>query len=490
VEISEERKQTLRRMRAGTHWAADILPDGYERAPEYLQCIEHGLHFDSVIGYVEQGGGVLTHSTTAAEAADLADASREKFAPSYDALWDRTFDAWASEDVRDSDEYIGGQARNWTNHVRGNEIAIKPINRVTEEEAKLFIAQLPLGVDGRRKIKQHFARLSKGALKQNWIRFCPFEDVKIKAPRTVEDDPTKFYHPGDEYPLILEGARDEDAREYFGFSMGCGPRPNEGKAFRWEDINLAGKKLTFRFGRDGSPTKGGRPLTVDMLPEAEQWLIRRVNRLHGGSPPTNGVIFGKTRGKDKGGAYARNYNFGLNDTLRAAGIDPQERGLYGLRHGFCTALANGFYGPGWEDASKAQKLMRHKKLETTLVYYHVLEETLEEKANQSKTITSLDDFPPKADGAFGADPFSNEDDFRGSERANPSESFQIRKGRSGTDANGPFRGLAKRQQKQYFPNDRARVHASPCSRHVTRSHMIKDRHGTLTAPRRDKRTRT
>jgi len=55
-------------------------------------------------------------------------------------------------------------------------------------------------------------------------------------------------------------------------------------------------------------------------------------------------------------------------------------------------LANGFYGPGWEDASKAKKLMRHKKLETTLVYYHVLDETVEEKARQSKAMTNPDDF--------------------------------------------------------------------------------------------------
>jgi len=67
---------------------------------------------------------------------------------------------------------------------------------------------------------------------------------------------------------------------------------------------------------------------------------------------------------------------------------------------------------------------------------------------------------------------------------------QIEKGRPGTDPNGPFRGLAKLQQKQHFPNDHARVHASPCSRHVTRSHMIKHRHGTLTAPRRDNGTQT
>jgi integrase len=385
----------------------------------------------AAVGRPVSAGAPVLSNITAAEAAHLADASREKFAPSYNALWDRTFEAWASE--RESAEYIAGQARNWKNHVRDSDIANLPINRVTEEEAKLFIGQLSLGVDGKRKIKQHFARLSRGAFKQSWISFCPFEDVKIKAPRTVEDDPTKFYHPANEYPLILEYARDEDAREYFGFSMGCGPRPNEGKAFRWEDINLAGKKLTFRFGREGSPTKGGKPLTVDMLPEAERWLIHRINRLHGGSQPTDGVIFGKTGGKKKGKAYARGYTFHLNATLKAAGIEPQARGLYGFRHGFCTSLANGFYGPGWEDASKAKKLMRHKKLETTLIYYHVLDETVEEKAKQSKAITNPDDFPPKADGAFGADPFSNEDDFRGSERANPSESFPKEKGRSGTD---------------------------------------------------------
>jgi hypothetical protein len=46
------------------------------------------------------------------------------------------------------------------------------------------------------------------------------------------------------------------------------------------------------------------------------------------------------------------------------------------------------------------------------------------------------------------------------------------KGRPDTDPKGPFRGLAKRQQEQYFP------------------HMIKDRHGTLTAPRLDNETQT
>jgi hypothetical protein len=157
----------------------------------------------------------------------------------------------------------------------------------------------------------------------------------------------------------------------------------------------------------------------------------------------------------------------VKGTLEDAGIDGDGRGLYAFRHGFCVALANGFYGDHWEKAQAAD-MMRHSNPKITAVYYKILKHQLDEKAKQSKPLSSIGDY----------------------ERKNPTASAQIRKGRSGTDANGPFRGLAKHQQKQYFPNDHARVHASPCSRHVTRSHMIKDRHGTLTAPRRDNETQT
>lgn len=111
--------------------------------------------------------------------------------------------------------------------------------------------------------------------------------------------------------------------------------------------------------------------------------MRRVNRLHGGSPPTHGVIFGKRNGS----TYARNYNFGLNDTLKAADILPQERGPYGFRHGFRTALANGFYGEGWT-LKRAQKLMRHKSPRTTEVYYHVLNSTLAEEASRAVALSN------------------------------------------------------------------------------------------------------
>jgi hypothetical protein len=103
-----------------------------------------------------------------------------------------------------------------------------------------------------------------------------------------------------------------------------------------------------------------------------------------------------------------------------------------------VALANGYYGEHWSRA-EAREMMRQDDEKMIDQYYRVLKPQLAEKAAQSKAITNLDDFDddkdfsPKADGAFGANPLSDEDDFRGSERANPSESLLKRKGRPGTD---------------------------------------------------------
>lgn len=329
-----------------------------------------------------------TSEHTAQEAEHIAEMKREKRVPSYNELWDQGFDAWAL--TCSSDDYVRGHARNWNNHVRDSDVARMPMNQVTEDMAQTLIANLSVGQDGQRKVRSHFKRLSRKAVKRGVIAFCPFEDAKLSPKRTTKDDPTKFYHPADEYPLILEHARDDDAREFFGFSMGCGPRPNEGKAFRWEDIDLKDpkkSKLTFRYGREGRATKTGKPYTVAMMPEARLWLVHRINRLHGGTQPTGGVIFCKTNG----GSYAKNYNFGLNETLAAANTDPQERGLYGFRHGFCVALANNFFGEHW-GKDQAQVLMRHSSRKTTDTYYHLLDGPLQDKAANAIALTNIGDY--------------------------------------------------------------------------------------------------
>jgi len=355
-------------------------------------------------------------------------ANRQKLAPSYNDLWEMD---WPTFKLGKGQTYLRGRELAWLKHAAVNDIAKMPCNHVTEDLAKLFLSTLNLGKDGREKLKQSFRRLSGRAIKAGYIRYCPFADTKIREDRTTEDR-TKFWNPETEYPLIVEHARDDDARELFGFSMGAGPRPAEARNFEWSDVDMENDTLTFRYGgsEDGA-TKGGKPVTVPMCAEAKQWLQRRVDRLHRGVKPDHGIVFPKKNGE----AYARNYDFGLAKTLKAVGIEKNGRGLYAFRHGFCVALANDFFGDHWSRA-EAREMMRHSDEKTIDYYYRVLKHRLADKAAQSKPLTNVADFSdlehkdlsPKADGAIDANPFPNAGDFLGFERANPSESLLKRKG--------------------------------------------------------------
>jgi integrase len=352
--------------------------------PECVEAVRSGEHIDTLIGFVAQGGGML-NDLTAKQAEHGIEAEREKRVPSFNDLWAQGFKAYR---VGKGKGYVRGREQAWQKHVAGNAIGQMPCNHVTEDAASLFVDSLPLAADGRNKLLQTFRWLSKRAVKAGHLRYCPFADTKAGKNRTFEDVGIKFWHPATEYPLILTHARDDDAREFFGFSMGCGPRPSETKRFVWADVDMEGERLTFRYGgsEDGA-TKGGEPATVPMVAECKQWLQRRIDRLHGGIKPESGIIFAKPDGEP----YSRNYDYGLKGTLEAAGINGDGRKLYAFRHGFCVALANGFYGDHWERA-EAVDMMRHSNDKTIDCYYRVLKHRLADKAKRSKPISNPEDF--------------------------------------------------------------------------------------------------
>ena len=238
--------------------------------------------------------GMPTHELTAAQQAQISEANRTKFTPSYTDLLKQDWPRFATGK---SDTYLRGRELAWENHVASHEIGQMPCAHVTEDAAEIFLNTLVLGMDGRNKLLQTFKRLSRRAIKAGHISYCPFDDVQLRRIRTTEEEKIKSFSP-DEYKLILEHARDDDALEYFGFSGGAGPRPGEAKNITWSDVDIDGETITFRYGggSDGA-TKTGKPSTVPLLPEAKQWLQRRVDRLHGGTQPSEGLIFGwkKTR---------------------------------------------------------------------------------------------------------------------------------------------------------------------------------------------------
>lgn len=170
--------------------------------------------------------------------------------------------------------------------------------------------------------------------------------------------------------------------------MGSGARPAEAKNFRWYDIDMnpENPRLTFRHGgSEDRATKSGKVATVPMLPEARTWLQHRIDRLHNGVKPEEGLVFTSSK---TGEAYSRTHVFRLDDSIEAAGIRKKGRRLYAFRHGFCVALANGFFGEHWSRA-EARELMRQDDEEVIDEYYRVLTPRLASKAAKAKGLPSL-----------------------------------------------------------------------------------------------------
>lgn len=308
--------------------------------------------------------------------------------PSYNDLFDIEFAVWKKtgrKGRKPTKGVIERARRNWNNHIRSSDIGMMPVNHVTKDRAALFIAGLDLGHDARGKLLQWLRRCSERAVEAGHIRFDPFKNVRVARERSTEDK-IKFFHPTEEYPKILANARDDEAKELFGFSMGSGARPAEAKAFCWEDVDLQNGFLTFRYGgsEDGA-TKSGKPVKVPLLPEARHWLEHRITRLHNGMKPKSGLLFPSPI---TGKAYSRSPDFGLEQAILDAGLEKNGRSLYAFRHGFCVALANGFFGEDLAPRRIARELMRQDDQKVIDVYYKILTPTLTKKAANAVAITS------------------------------------------------------------------------------------------------------
>ena len=321
---------------------------------------------------------------TAGESEHLYEANQHKHVPSYNDLWDQTLSTFK---LGKGKTYFKGRVISWEKHVRPHEIGKMPINQVTDESAREFILSRDLKHDAKTKLVQQFKRLSKLMIKQGHIKYCPFADLRIRKDRTTKDK-IKFFHPTEEYPLLLEHAPTEEDREFYGISMGSGARPGETRHFRWEDVDMSPTKprLTFRFGgsEDGA-TKSGTVKTVPMVREAYTWYQRRIDRLHEGVKPDSGLVFESSR--HPGEPYGDNHTFHINEAMQAAGIKKKGRSLYAFRHGFCVALANGFYGEELTSREIAREFMRQDDPDVIDEYYRVLTPRLASKAAQSTGLT-------------------------------------------------------------------------------------------------------
>jgi integrase len=254
-------------------------------------------------------------------------------------------------------------------HFASNPIANKPGGTITDYEYQDMILSLPLKQPGRRKLNRLWERFFDHLVENGVRRNNPAKGFKVPKDKTTED-PIKYYD-WDTFQLLRANATGRLAA-YLDVGYGTGARPDELTLLRWEDFDFEVGELTIRRGRYG-PVKGGKPATIPLLPIAR----RGLEILAGGEElPAEGWLFPKTNGE----AHSRQWECGLRKHCQVLGVE--YKGRYGLRHGYCFALANGVFGDEWS-REESRHMMRHADPNTIDTYYRLRPGRLHEKAQRA-----------------------------------------------------------------------------------------------------------
>jgi integrase len=262
----EDRKAVLRRIRGGTHWSCKHLPERYKTTPEYLECIEHGWHFDTLIGFVEQGGGgMLTSNTTAAESEQITEATRRQGGPTPNELFDRWFGPWSHGKSPDT---VSNAANGYTRHFRNQPTMSKPVRLIAEHEWQALILDLPMQSGGKTKWRGIIRQaIVSPLIRQGVLAYDPFDSVRLPKNKTQDEAPKGYTM--EQFTRLYEAAESDQQRAYLLIGMGAGPRPNEQLMLKADDFDLDNDMLVIRRARHGA-VKGGKPMPTPLLPMARQ----------------------------------------------------------------------------------------------------------------------------------------------------------------------------------------------------------------------------
>lgn len=207
----------------------------------------------------------------------------------------------------------------------------------------------------RKSINNHLAVLSRlFRLAEEW-------EVLPRAPRVkliATHDPDFVFLDFHDTEALLAAAEPE-WRGLLLFALRTGLRLGELRALRWQDLNLAGRKLVVRRAAwnstIGSP-KGGRPREVPLSEELLE-MLRALDR----SASQSALVFGHPSGR----MYNRNeMKWPLWRACKTAGV--RRIGWHVLRHTFASQLVM-----RGVPLKAVQELLGHRDIRTTMRYAHL-----------------------------------------------------------------------------------------------------------------------
>lgn len=213
-----------------------------------------------------------------------------------------------------------------------------------------------------------------------------FQSLKVKKPRTTEDDFEKYLKLEDF--LRLQACEDisQDDRDFIAFGFLIGSRKSTILHMPWSDIDLDAGSVIERYGLDGGAMKSGKPHRKFIPPAALEMLRARRERTGG-----EGLVFPNRKGK----AFGRNYDAHFRANLEKAGVDA-DLTFHSTRHGSACWLIS----EGWR-LEAVQEYLGHSSIAVTQRYAKMMPAEMKARAAELTLVSNSGSTPPESDDGSG-----------------------------------------------------------------------------------------
>ena len=180
-------------------------------------------------------------------------------------------------------------------------------------------------------------------------------ETTIKLPKIKDETKLPVVLSKNECQLLFKETRNFKHRLILMMMYSAGFRVSELVALHWYDIDI--HRMTIHIRQAKGKKDRYVPLSGFILNDLLIYMENNTKRKY--------VFYGKDNGVPMGKSGVR---FLLNSALRRAGITKKGVCLHTLRHSFATHLLEGGL-----DIISIKELLGHARIETTLVYLHVVD---------------------------------------------------------------------------------------------------------------------
>jgi integrase len=274
---------------------------------------------------------------------------------------------------------MGNTKHSWTSALNyletftGGELKFADLNQKLLEDFKEYLLTTKSNRSEKTSLAQNSAssyfNKVKAALKQAYIDGLLQYDLNGRIKSIKEEETSRPYFTISELnKLIITPCKDEVLKRAAIFSTHTGLRFSDIHKLQWKEIEHV-KSQGYFLNFKQKKTK-----SIEVHPISDQAYNLIGSGINPQQMPQDALVF-------EGLKYSAYKNDILREWIKTAGITKKIT-FHGFRHTYATLLATGNTNP-----VTVQKMLGHKNLKTTMVYFHIVDQLKREASNVIKLDT-------------------------------------------------------------------------------------------------------